>query len=188
MVTFVAPAFNEQFCCYNFIAAMLCQKNPDWKAIMYHNGPNSWLKCFISSFGDPRLVYKESETNTGAWGAYNRIDALNNIVDTEFVVQTSIQDYWLPNTVDVIMQHSENDFIYWNSINHLAGYEKVLESRPEIDWIDWGNFAVKTEIARQVGIKHPTEFTADGLFVTDLMNSGLITKIVKAEQILTIHN
>ena len=188
MVTFIAPAFNETFDTYIFIGAMLCQKNPDWKAIIYHNGPNKWLKYFVHSFADQRLIYKESETNTGAWGTYNRIDAVMNMVDTEYVVQTSIQDYWMPNTVDCIAAQAGHDFIYWNSINHLAGYENILDCQPIIDHIDWGNFAIKTSIARQVGINHPAEFTADGLFVTDCMNSGLVTSKIKLERVLTIHN
>src|SRR4051812_5913354 len=111
MVTFIAPAFNEKSEAYIFIGAMLCQSNPNWKAIIYHNGPNKWLRYFVDSFADPRFIYKESETNTGAWGTYNRIDALNNLVDTEYIVQTSIQDYWLPNAVETIAEHLGNDFI-----------------------------------------------------------------------------
>jgi hypothetical protein len=188
MVTFVAPAFNEKFETYIFIGAMICQKDPNWKAIIYHNGPNKWLKYFVDSFGDKRLIYKESATNTEAWGTYNRIDAINNLVDTKYVVQTSIQDYWFPNTVSSIMEHLEEDFIYWNSINHLAGYENVLDCQPIVDHIDWGNFAIRTDIAKQVGINKPTEFTADGLFVTDCMNSGLIKRQLKLNKVLTIHN
>lgn len=188
MVTFIVPAFNEKIESYIFIGAMLCQTDPNWKAIIYHNGPNNWLKYFVSSFGDSRLIYRESPTNTEAWGTFNRIDALMNIVDTEFVVQTSIQDYWFPNTVACILANREEDFLYWDSINHLNGYDKVLESKPVIDYIDWGNFAIRTEIAKQVGINHPTEFTADGLFVTDCMNSGLVNRQLKLNRILTIHN
>jgi hypothetical protein len=188
MVTFIAPAFNERFETYTFIGSMLCQKDPNWKAIIYHNGPNKWLKYFVESFADSRLTYKESATNTGAWGCYNREDCIQNLVDTEYIVQTSIQDFWIPNAVSAIIEQKGSDFIYWNSINHLAGYHNILESRPEIDHIDWGNFAIKTSIARQIGIRHPEEFTADGLFVTDCMNSGLVNSQVKIPLILTIHN
>jgi len=189
MLTFVAPAFNEENDPYVFIGAMLCQSNPDWKAIIYHNGPYTRLRYFVESFGDPRLIYAQSNTNTGAWGCYNRIDAINNLVDTEFVIQTSIQDYWLPNAVDDIMKLTEeHDFIYWNSINHLAGYENVLDCEPRLERIDWGNFAIKSSIAKQVGIQHPEEFTADGLFVEDCMKSGLVLNPIKINKILTIHN
>jgi|GEM_PF-2904280 len=188
MVTFIAPAFREQYDTYIFIGSLFCQTDPEWRAIVYHNGPNDWLRYFVSSFNDSRLIYKESPTNREAWGVFNRIDALENIVDTEYVVQSSIQDYWLPNAVSSINECAGSDFIYWNSINHLVGYEKVLDSIPAVDHIDWGNFAIKTEIARQVGIKRPLEFTADGFFVADCMNSGLIKSQVKLNKILTIHN
>ncbi len=188
MVTFIAPAFNEKIESYIFIGAMLCQQDVNWRAIIYHNGPNKWLRYFVESFADKRLVYRESLTNSGAWGTFNRIDAINNWVETEYVVQTSIQDYWFPIASRRILEHQDMDFIYWNSINHLAGYENMLDCRPEIDHIDWGNFAIRTEIARKVGINQPTEFTADGIFVTDCMNSGLVKNQYKINQVLTIHN
>ena len=189
MITFIAPAFNEENDPYVFIGSMLCQQNPNWKAIIYHNGPYTRLRYFVDSFGDKRLIYMQSSTNTGAWGCYNRIDAINNVVETEFVIQTSIQDYWLPNAVACILEEAkEHDFIYWNSINHLAGYENILDSEPKKDLIDWGNFAIKTSIAREVGIRQPEEFTADGLFVEDCMKSGLVLNPVKIKKVLTIHN
>jgi hypothetical protein len=188
MLTFVAPAYLETHEPYVFIGSLLCQLNPNWKAIIYHNGPNPALQAIVESFGDKRLMYKESEANTGAWGTYNRIDAIKNLVDTPFIIQTSIQDYWLPNAVDSISIHTDQDFIYWNSINHLSGYANILDCRPVVDHIDWGNFAIRTAIAQKVGINHPTEFTADGLFVKDCMESGLAKSMIKLEKVLTIHN
>ncbi len=206
MVTFIAPSFDEQFDPYVFIGSMLCQKNRGWKAIIYNNGPNPWLrsvvesaeekryryhpwlKMLVESFNDNRLIYRESPKNTGGWGCYNRQDALDNIVDTEFVVQTSIQDYWLPNAVDEILKNGDHDFVYWNSINHLASYERILNAMPTPMYIDWGNFAIRTSIARQIGIQHPEEFQADALFVKDCIASGLIRKPKKLDKILTIHN
>ncbi|MBE2290101.1 MAG: hypothetical protein IAE95_11135 [Chitinophagaceae bacterium] len=205
MVTFIAPSFKEDFDPHVFIGSLLCQRNKNWKAIIYNNGPNPWLKHFVEEtqepkhryelwlkslierFKDDRIIYRESPQNTGAWGCYNRIDALMNMVDTEYVVQTSIQDYWLPNAVDAIAANHGADFIYWNSIHHHLNY-KELHAIPKVSYIDWGNFAVKTDIARKVGINHPEAFTADGFFVRDCIASGLIVKPVKLEQVLTIHN
>lgn len=206
MVTFVATSFEEEFDPYVFIGSMLCQKNRNWKAIIYNNGPNPWmkqileeiqqprvrynhwLKTVIESFNDSRLIYLESELNTGGWGCYNRNDAINNLVDTEYVVQTSIQDYWLPNAVDDILAQSGNDFIYWDSINHLSGYQNILHAMPVMRYIDWGNFAIKTSIAKQIGINSPEAFNADWFFVRDCIAEGLIVKSKKLNQILTIHN
>lgn len=206
MVTFIAPSYQEEQDPYVFVGALLAQTNPNWKAIIYNNGPNPRLRAFINEaeeprlkyvasqklmleqLADPRISYVESEVNTGAWGCYNRANALQSMVDTEYVIQTSIQDYWLPNAVEEILKRNGADFIYWNSINHLAGYDRILETMPVINYIDWGNFAVKTALARKVGIQHPEAYVADGLFVQDCIKSGLIHKPVKIHQVLTIHN
>jgi len=189
MVTFVAPAFNEEYDPYVFIGSMLCQTNPDWHAIIYHNGPYTRLKFLVESFADSRLTYLQSPTNTGAWGCYNRIDAINNHVSTDFIIQTSVQDYWLPSAVDLITkQAQDHDLIYWNSVNHQIKYAQFLDCEPVKNRIDWGNFAIRSSIAKAVGIQHPEEFTADGMFVEDCIQSNLIRSSVKIPQILTIHN
>ncbi len=205
MITFIATAYEEQFDPFVFIGSMLCQSNRNWKAIIYNNGPNPWLrqiiddaqsphyryfqslKAFIGGFNDPRIIYKESSENRGAWGCYNRQHALDNLVDTEYVVQTSVQDYWLPNAVDEILSRQGHDFIFWNSIHHHLKHD-VLDCKTEINHIDWGNFAIKSRLARQIGIRHPESFTADGQFVRDCFDEGLIEHQVKIEKILTIHN
>lgn len=186
-VTFIAPTYNEKYDIYMFCGSMLCQSNYNWKAIIYSNGENSHVREIVHKFQDERLIYHESEHNTGFWGCYNRINALENIVNTELIVQTSIQDYFLPNTVDLILNHREYDFIYWNSLHHYFGHS-LLDAGLHIGGIDWGNFAIKTSIARQVGINHPEAYDADGRFVMDCVNSGLIENRVKLDKILTIHN
>lgn len=196
-VTFVAPMFKEYNSFYMFVSALMCQTNDNWKCIVYHNGPieeynfeddfDTWLSCRDSKFYDKIYIVK-SETNTECWGAKNRNEALHRLVDTDFIVQTSIQDYWLPTAVEEILKWKHMDFIYWNSMNHLISRTTPLDSRLQVGWIDWGNFAVKTSIAKQVGINHPEQFCGDGLFVQDLFNSGLIQTRAKISNVLTIHN
>ena len=116
MITFIAPTYNEIIEPYLFISSMKLQKNDNWRAIIYSNGTNPNCRKIVEDFNDPRIIYKESPENTGFWGCYNRIDALYNIVDTEYVCQTSIQDYFTPNAVDEILSHrgiyTNNQFCY----------------------------------------------------------------------------
>ena len=187
MITFIAPAFNEDIKTIPFVGSMLAQKDPRWKAIIYHNGVNPEMRSWVSSLNDPRLTYRESDTNTGYWGCFNRIDALSK-VDTEYVVQTSIQDYFTNNAVGDILQSEDfPDIIYWNSIHHYFEMNELV-SELEPARVDWGNFAIRTSIAKQVGINHPTEFMADWLFVKDCLDSGLIHQRGKINKILTVHN
>lgn len=186
-VTVVAPAHNEKYEVYMFCGMMLCQANKNWKAIIYHNGPNSWMRQAVESFKDERLIYKESEIDSGNWGTANRIDALQNLVDTEFIIQSSIQDYYPPIFIEEISKIND-DLVTWNGINHIFGYSNALDIQPIQGRIDWGNFKVRTEIAKKVGINYPKEFCADGLFIHDLLKSNLLHGYRKINQILTYHN
>jgi len=184
-VTFIVISYLEHWEAYMFIGAMLCQTNPNWKIIIWHDDPNWKLRSIVEQFEDPRITYVETP-NRGAYGAYNRIDALE-MVDTEFVVQTTIQEYYIPVAVEKILENSDNDVVYWSTIHHSFGYS-VLNSSLKIRAIDWSNFAMKTEIARKVGIKQPAEYCADGIFVEDCVKSGLLKKQLKLPIIMSIKN
>jgi len=184
-ITFIVISYLEYWEAYMFIGAMMCQKNPNWKVIIWHDAPNPKLKEVIESFKDERIKYIETE-NRGSWGCWNRIDALK-LVDTEFVIQTTIQEYYLPNAVDEILKYSSADIIYWNTIHHTFSYN-ILNSDLQRNRVDWSNFALKTEIAQKVGINNPTSYTADGEFIEDCVSSGLLKMRVKNPKILSIKN
>jgi len=185
LVTFIVITYQEEWEPYMFIGMLKSLKSPDWKAIIWHDGPNQRTRKIVESFNDGRISYIESE-NRGAWGCYNRIEALN-MVESEYVIQTTIQEYYSPLTLDIIRKNSEHDFIYWPCPHHHYEYA-LLDTKPEILKIDWSNFAVRTEIAKKVGIKNPSSYTADGEFVEDVFNSGLVNSAIKLGQILNIKN
>jgi len=53
--------------------------------------------------------------------------------------------------------------------------------------VDWGSFVINTEIAKKVGINHPTLTNCDGIFVEECINYPDI-RVKKINNILTIHN
>jgi hypothetical protein len=184
MITFVATAFQEKHDAHVFIGSMLCQKNPNWKAIIYANGHNQYISSLIANINDDRLMYKFSQDNSGYWGCFNRIKALD-IVDTKYVVQTSIQDYYTPNAIDEILKHDE-DLIYWNCLHNHYNHE-LLDTQLKLDYIDWGSFAIKKSLDAK--INNPTNFASDGLFIEELINEkGENLSTRKINKILTIHN
>lgn len=188
IVTFVGISYKEVDEIYMFIGMLRCMKNPRWKAIIYHDGPNEWMKGIVEGFNDNRITYIENDINKGAWGCYNRIEALK-LIDTEYVVQTTIQEYYVPVFVDIVeeIKKKDYDFAHWPVVHHQFQYE-ILDSEPRCTKIDWSNFVMKTHIARKVGIKHPTAFVQDGMFVEDVMRSNLVRKMVKINKILNIKN
>jgi len=187
MITFVATAYKEHYDPYMFISSLLLQTNKNWKCIVYCDGYNEHIKNIVTNFNDERIVYINSETNTGTWGHFNRLDSLNRLIDTEFFIQTSIQDYYLPNTVDLILNDSNNfDFIHFNCLHNHINYE-LLNTTPNIGQIDWGCYAVRTSVGKIVGINRPDYSGCDGFFAEELMRFPNI-RVKKINKILTIHN
>ncbi len=186
MVTFIAASYNETNDAYLFISSLLLQTNKNWKCIIYNDGKNDFIRNVVKHFNDERISYYESKEPRGFWGHYSRKDALN-LVNTEFLVQTSIQDYYIPTAVDDILSVSNiSDIILFNCLHNHFRYN-VLPCTPQVGRVDWGSHAIRTNIAKKVGIRLPESSTSDGHFVVDCMNYPGI-RYHKIEKVLTVHN
>lgn len=194
LVTFVAPAFMEEWYDMVFIDSMLAQTDSNWKALIIHNGPPDDSKGFKVVTDrikyDPRFIVKCSEENSGNWGTKNRQWAIDEC-DTSWIIQTSISDYWLPQAVQYIndaITKTDCQIAYWNSINHVVGPCLMLDGQLAWSKCDWGQFALKTWIAKKVGIKRGDVYCGDWAFVEDVLKSGYIKKSMKLPIIATVHN
>jgi hypothetical protein len=185
VITFIATAHEEKNEVFLFISSLLLQTDPRWKCIIYSDAPNQYIKDAVNQFNDERITYVENKEPTKFWGHYNRKKALEEMVDSEFVIQTSIQDYYLPFAVKEILDCSEYDFIFFNCLHHHFP-TKFLITNPKTYEIDWGSFAVRTKIAKQVGIQQPESFICDGIFVENLFSTKI--KAIKTNFFLTVHN
>ena len=190
MITFIATAYNEKYEINVFLFSLLTQTNKNWKCIVYCDGDNEYIKNTITNLNDDRVTYKSSENKKGYWGHYSRIESLNNFVDTDFVIQTSVQDYYTPNFIEV-SEHAINqynaDFIYFDCVHNHFNYD-VLKTELKRTRIDWGCFIMKTSLAKSVGINHPKSEHCDGIFVEESIQKFPKMKIVKINKILTVHN
>lgn len=186
VVTFVVIAYGEKDEFHVSLGSLLCQRDKGWKAIVYHDGPSEETRAIVEGFKDNRITYIEAVENTGTWGVYNRIKSLD-IVDTEYVIQCTAQEYYAPIVVGSIRANMDSDIIIWNTAHHHFQYQ-TLDAQLRVKKIDWSNFALRTEIAKQVGINHPTNFCADGLFIEDCVKSKLLKKGIKISKVLSIKN
>ncbi len=166
---------------------MLMQSDWNFEAVVINNGPNSEMNEYVSGLRNIR--YEESKIDTGNWGTDNRNWCIS-ACQTPYIIQTSIQDYFLPDAVKFINQMlvQSPDAAIWNSINHLIGSCQMLDCELKWSKVDWGNVAIKTSIAQQIGIKHGDQYCADWLFFNDCIQAGLLKKVIKSSGILTIHN
>lgn len=186
-LTIVAAAYREIYEPYMFVHSMLSQTNKNWKCIIYCDEPNQHVIDAVSIFKDERFKVVSNETATGYWGHFNRKRALHEMVDTEFVMQTSIQDYYTPNAIDEILSYSNSyDFIYFDMIHNHYAYD-VLHTTPEVDRIDWGSYAVRTSIAREVDIENPKIHNSDGWFAQKCFYTPKV-RSVKLHKIYAVHN
>jgi DNA-binding transcriptional ArsR family regulator len=189
MITFIATAHNESRHDSPFVDSMLNQKSKEWKAIIFHNGPNPKMKEWIESYNNPQLEYYESAHDTGNWGTFNREQAVMHLVDTSYVINTSIQDYYLPCAVGDITEiiKEDVDFLSWPAINHLYRYYPINGELAN-GHIDWGQFCVKTSIIKSTGIVGKDKFNGDWLTIHAILHSRLLKKVKKLDKIITIHN
>lgn len=189
-ITFIAPAHNEGLYNRQLVNSLLAQTDSNWKCIVYHNGPNEDMKEWVESYKDSRINYEQSDMDTGQWGTQNRQTALTYIVDTPYVINTSIQDIYLPNAVaelNTILQHTDADMISWQAINHLFRYS-VLSGEVAYGHIDWGQWCIRTSILKKVGIVKGNEFSSDWHTLQAVIATGELRMVQKLDKILTIHN
>lgn len=187
MITFVSTAYKEKKEANIFLNSLLLQTNENWKCIICCDGKNEYIENIVKNINDERIkIHLENKPN-GFWGHKNRKFALENLVDTDFIIQTSIQDYYCPITVSSILDLSNSfDFIYFNCIHNHQNY-RVLNSLIRANSIDWGSFAVRTEIAKKVGIFDIESGCCDGIFAE---RCGVYPniRIFKLDKVLTVHN
>lgn len=187
MISFIVTAYKEKTEANIFINSLLLQDNPNWECIVYCDEHNDYIKNLLETIGDSRFRYYENEIAKGYWGHENRKYALENLVQGDFVIQTSIQDYYIPTTISIIEPLTNNyDFIFFDCIHNGFGYE-ILRTQPQICKIDWGSFVVRTQLAKKVGIENINSRITDGIFVERLFRIPKL-KYYKINKILTIHN
>jgi hypothetical protein len=186
MITFLATSYEETIDSYQFISSLMLQKNPNWQCIIHCDKKNNYIEECVNFFKSDKITIIYNETPTSYWGHYNRKKTLE-LVNTEFVIQTSIQDYYTPNTVDELISNLiDCDMVVFNCIHNHFNYN-VLDSTPVRCRIDWGSFVLRTDIAKKVGINQPESQHCDGIFIEECMKyPGIQAK--KINKVLTVHN
>lgn len=209
-VHFFATYFEQGNKALTLIQSLLSQTADNWKLTICSNGDESLLS-FRDQFqflwdGDDRITFKVTEENSGYWGALNRKAFIeNDLKDDELLVNTSVEDIYIPKTVEYINERKEN-FIYWDFSHHHFDYKTSMAiAQPRIKKIDWGSYAVLGEYAKSVKMlplkrsnpKNPKEtieedpwqsFYGDGLFVEYLFMQMPFISNIRLPKILFIKN
>jgi hypothetical protein len=138
-----------------------------------------------------------TEDRFNDWGHSLRAMGLE-MVDTEFVMFTNDDNYYVPKFLEYMfgaIRKNKLDFVICNMIHshvnpgqYIQDDYNVFDSYPKMNYIDIGNFIIKTSIAKEVGFKGRS-FAADGEFADEIVErySGKIN-FGKVEKILYVHN
>lgn len=109
----------------------------------------------------------------------------------DYLCFASSDGYYVPGFSSIMLEtamRTNADLVYCNVLYdprlHGRGIYSVLDSFPELRWIDKTNFIVKASCFR--GWPTHPQMWCDGQFVENLVASG--GKIAKAKGILVVHN
>lgn len=157
-VHFFATYYEQKDTAITLVQSLLRQTEGNWKLTICSNGDKSILD-FETSYGfmwegDDRITIKLLEEDTGHWGALNRKSFIQEeLGDDELVVNTSVEDYYVPKTIEYINKRDES-FIMWDFTHHHFEYNlSHCISQPRLKKIDWGNYALLGSIAKTVDME-----------------------------------
>jgi hypothetical protein len=201
-VHFFATYYQQEKQAITLIQSLLMQTEDNWKLTICSNADPTVNNIPIT---DDRINVVLKEENSEFWGAKNRRDFYQEVDGGVLVVMTSCEDYYVPKTVQYINERDE-DFIYWDfSHHHFEHNTTYAISQPRLKKIDWGNFAILSDLSRGVSLdklktrdaENPQEmvefngweeFMGDGFFVEEVFKTHSDISNIRLPKILFCKN
>lgn len=192
--SFIIPCWEQTHLLKCLLQSIVCQTYDNWEVILVHDGINNTHQSQISEYlKDSRFKYYSTPQRYGYWGHYGR-EYGTNLAVGDWIIHTNDDNYFTPNLLEEInsILTPELNFVYWEMI--LGKYSNLHSHNqkdyghfiPKIQhsYIDWGQFATKSEIIKKYQInKH--EAAADGTLVESMKNELIPYFINKC---LFVHN
>lgn len=171
----------------------LVQTAPDWELTFIHDGKageDVWKT--VRLYDDPRVRFQESPERYGVYGHPNRKRFLASMESSieDFVILSNDDNYYMPVFVEELLRRRTHDtgMIYWDAVHSHFQYN-VLKSLIKVDHIDIGSFAVRVDIAKEVGFNN-FAFNGDGYYAEECARKSL-SKGLKIDYIpkpIFVHN
>lgn len=194
MVDIIAVTYGHNNRLKCFINSIRSQYNSSWRLFIIHDGPNNKLRKDLEDNDyliKDKIIFIEHETRTQNYGHILREWGLKNLPINEYVIITNGDNYYTPNMVGEVLKRSE-DFIYFDCVhshktpmNHNSSDYGYMNTKLQVNSIDMGGVAVKTNIAKRVGFKNK-DFAADWSYFKEIIDSNVTT--YKINKVLFVHN
>lgn len=184
-----------------FVESVLLQTSPDWCLRVYHDGPgdDAYKKTtdrFLDVGSEKRLSFSTSKERFNDYGHSLREWGLR-YVDSEYVNFQNCDNYLMPRMVEILLAQATRqdlDLLVFPIVHNYPNVNfrndppySVLDVRPALYCCDAGSFIIRTKIAKEVGWNSKA-YAADGIFIEEVMKSGLVKKWSKCPSILMVHN
>lgn len=198
-LTIIAVSYRQPTALLTFLGSMECQTLRNFTVHVLHDGKHDETQKALERFtqhSDLNIVYTFSQIRHNDWGHSLRSQALKE-VDSEFVLITNADNYYAPRLTEYafdVIDNNDLDLLHFNMVHshdrpggRMARSYQPFVTKPFNQHIDIGAFIVRSEIAKEVSFRH-RGFDADGLFLEDLLDSGLIKRIGHMNKIMLVHN
>jgi len=187
MIDIIAVTYHHGSRLKCFIESILSQSCKNYNLFVIHDGPDEQF----SKLSYPSVNLIQHPTRTFNFGHQLRDWALQNIVQSEYVLITNGDNYYTPNMVEEVSKREE-DLIYFDFIHHHDNPRNenkstygFLKSKLENSYIDMGSVVVRSKLAKQVGFKS-LEMGADWIYFNEILK--LNPSIAKIDKVLFVHN
>jgi glycosyltransferase involved in cell wall biosynthesis len=177
--SFIIPCWEQTHLLKCLLQSIVCQTYSNWEVILVHDGINlehqSQLQDYLK---DPRFKYSSTEVRYGYWGHFGR-EIGTQLVTGDYIIHSNDDNYFMPILLEeiylAITRNPEVNFVYWGMIlgkyknEHSHNKKDYGHFIPKIQhsYIDWGQFATKSEVIKKYSInKH--EAAADGTLVENM--------------------
>lgn len=186
-LAFIVNAYEnplEVRCC---VSSLLLQWPSETYNTQVHVADNSNKTAAVAAVCSSLNVYWHQTEGH----CYTASEQVASKIEADYLCFASSDGYYVPGFSSIMLEtamRTNADLVYCNVLYdprlHGRGIYSVLDSFPEIRWIDKTNFIVKASCFR--GWPAHPQMWCDGQFVENLVASG--AKIAKAKGILVVHN
>lgn len=194
MLTIAAASFQHDRKLDIFINSVLDQTDQRFTLKIYHDGPvDKETKAICDRLEVPLI---QTATRANQYGHNLRELALKEC-ETEWLNWTNGDNYLVPKYVELMLAAADNkvDLVYCDLLHSYPnvnfdgkGPYNVLNSFPTVDRIDFANFIVRTEKAKQIGFPF-RDYGADGTFINQFMaHYWTGDNVIKVNSVLAVHN
>lgn len=187
MIEFIVPCYGNATEVHRFIHSMYCQTNDNWLAHYIFDGDDHNYYSIGSSYDKIKNRFSLLAKNHKDWGHTPREFGKDRSIG-QWIVMTGVDNYYVPTFVEEFSRFTGDpniDFIYCNMVHDGYDYQP-FDSKPAFNYIDIGNFAIRSEIAKQIPLNKT--YAADGEFVEEYKKRFGTSKIKKIDKYLYVHN